>query len=34
VVYLESLTGALYLERPEDLARYTLVFDHRCEQRR
>jgi transcriptional regulator with XRE-family HTH domain len=28
VVYLESLTSALYLERAEDLARYTLVFDH------
>jgi transcriptional regulator with XRE-family HTH domain len=28
VVYLESLTSALYLERAADVARYTLVFDH------
>lgn len=28
VVYLESDTSSLYLERPEEIARYTLVFDH------
>lgn len=27
-VYLEDLTSSLYLEKPEDLVRYTLVFDH------
>lgn len=28
VVYLEAQTGALYLEKPTDLRRYSLVFDY------
>jgi transcriptional regulator with XRE-family HTH domain len=28
VVYLEHLTGGLFLERPEEVRRYTVVFDH------
>jgi transcriptional regulator with XRE-family HTH domain len=28
VVYLEAETGALYLERPDDVSRYSLIFDH------
>lgn len=28
VVYIEQLTGQLYLERPEEIRRYSLVFDH------
>lgn len=28
VVYLENLTGHIYLERPEDIHRYSLTFDH------
>ena len=28
VVYFEYPTGALYLEKPEEVARYRLVFDH------
>ena len=27
VVYLEEQTGALYLEKPEDVRRYSLMFD-------
>ncbi|HEX3784334.1 MAG TPA: helix-turn-helix transcriptional regulator [Pseudonocardiaceae bacterium] len=30
-VYLEHLVGALYLERPSDLARYAAVFEHLTE---
>jgi Domain of unknown function (DUF5753) len=28
VVYLEAETGALYLEKPEDVARYSLMIDY------
>ncbi len=28
VVYLEEQTGALYLEKPEDVRRYSLMFDY------
>ncbi len=28
VTYVHYYTGTLYLEKPEDLARYTLMFDH------
>jgi transcriptional regulator with XRE-family HTH domain len=28
VVYVEAQTGALYLEKPEDVGRYSLMFDH------
>ncbi|MCK9923977.1 helix-turn-helix domain-containing protein [Frankia sp. AgPm24] len=28
VVYLEHLTGAIYLDKPEDLTRYTLTMDN------
>ncbi len=28
VVYLETATSGLYLETPEELRRYTLLFDH------
>jgi len=28
VVYLEHLTGSLFLERAEEVSRYTVVFDH------
>lgn len=28
VVYLEEQTGALYLEKPEDVHRYSLMFDY------
>jgi transcriptional regulator with XRE-family HTH domain len=28
VVYIEHLTGRAYLEEPEEIARYNLVFDH------
>jgi transcriptional regulator with XRE-family HTH domain len=28
VVYVEAQTGALYLEKPEDVARYSLMFDY------
>ena len=28
VTYLHYYTGTLYLEKPEDLARYSLMFDH------
>lgn len=28
VVYLEQQTGALYLEKPEDVRRYSLMFDY------
>jgi transcriptional regulator with XRE-family HTH domain len=28
IVYIEHLTGALFLERDEEIPRYTLVFDH------
>jgi transcriptional regulator with XRE-family HTH domain len=28
VVYVEAQTGALYLEMPEDVGRYSLMFDH------
>jgi hypothetical protein len=28
VVYIEYLTGRAYLEEPEEIARYSLVFDH------
>ena len=28
VVYVEAQTGALYLEKPEDVARYSLIFDY------
>jgi transcriptional regulator with XRE-family HTH domain len=28
VVYIEYQTGALYLERPEEVDRYRLIFDH------
>lgn len=28
VVYVEYLTGSLYLEKPEEVRRYTVVFDH------
>lgn len=28
VVYVEAKTGALYLEKPEDVARYSLMFDY------
>jgi hypothetical protein len=27
-VYLDAATGGLYLEKPEDIARYAWVFDH------
>ena len=29
VVYFEYPTGALYLEKPDEVARYRLTFDHR-----
>jgi hypothetical protein len=28
VVYLEHLTGSLFLEAEEEIRRYTVVFDH------
>lgn len=28
VVHLETATDGLYLEEPEEIARYTLMFDH------
>src|SRR5260370_20240229 len=28
VVYMEAETGALYLEKPEDVARYSLMIDY------
>jgi len=28
VVYIEYQTGALYLEKPQEVSRYTLMFDH------
>jgi hypothetical protein len=28
VVYLEHLTGSLFLESEEEVGRYTLLFDH------
>lgn len=28
VVYLEHLTGSLFLENPVEVSRYTVVFDH------
>ena len=28
VVYLEHLTGSLFLEREDEIRRYTVVFDH------
>jgi transcriptional regulator with XRE-family HTH domain len=28
VVYVDAATGGLYIEKPEDIARYTWVFDH------
>lgn len=28
VVYLDAATGGLYIEKPEDIARYAWVFDH------
>jgi len=28
VVYLEHLTGSLFLENPDEVRRYTVVFDH------
>jgi transcriptional regulator with XRE-family HTH domain len=28
VVYIDAATGGLYVEQPEDIARYTWVFDH------
>jgi hypothetical protein len=28
VVYIEYQTGALYLEKPQEVQRYTLMFDH------
>ncbi len=30
VVYLEHLTGSLFLENPSDVRRYRAVFDHLC----
>lgn len=27
-VYLDAATGGLYIEKPEDIARYAWVFDH------
>jgi hypothetical protein len=30
IVYVETGTDGLYLEKPEELARYTLVFQHLC----
>jgi len=27
-VYLDAATGGLYIEKPEDTARYTWIFDH------
>jgi len=28
VVYIEHLTGSLFLEAAEEISRYTVVFDH------
>ena len=30
VVYVEGLVGWIYVERPQDIARYERVFDHLC----
>ncbi|WP_233510544.1 DUF5753 domain-containing protein [Actinomadura craniellae] len=30
IAYIETGTDGLYLERPDELARYTLVFQHLC----
>jgi transcriptional regulator with XRE-family HTH domain len=30
VVYLEGQTGGLYLEKPHEIERYTMSFDHLC----
>ena len=31
VVYVEGLVGWIYIERPQDVARYEQVFDHLCD---
>jgi hypothetical protein len=31
VVYVEGLVGWIYIERPQDVARYTQVFDRLCD---
>ena len=28
VVHLENATGQLYLERPDEVRRYSMIFDH------
>ena len=32
VVYIEGLVGFMYLERPQDISRYQMVFEHLCAQ--
>ena len=34
VVYVEGLVGWIYIERPQDVARYEQVFDHLCDSDR